>query len=338
MNQKPLVSIVTPCYNSEEYIHRYLDSVLAQTYDNVELVLVNDGSKDGTEQAIYKYKEKIEARGYILKYIRQENKGIGGAINTGIKYITGEYFAWCDSDNFYASNYIESKINFFLKHPEYAVVRCDGYIVFENELEKPIARMSKGNTDLYNEKLFYNCIDEKNFHFGCAMIKTSDFDIVNPKREIYPSREGQNWQLLLPVFYHFKSGYIDEPMFYFVFRQDSVSNITSTQSVEKKVNQMAEYEKILKTTICSMNIPEEKEVLKRIEVKYSERRLYLYAKNKMKDKMEQEHLFLKENDVKLKRSTRVAYRVAKNGLYRFCYNVFSWLRRVLKKLRKADKI
>ena len=72
---KPLVSIITPCYNGESYITCFLDSILYQTYPNIELWIVNDGSKDKTEEIILSYKSKFDDKGYKLNYIYQENAG-----------------------------------------------------------------------------------------------------------------------------------------------------------------------------------------------------------------------------------------------------------------------
>lgn len=326
----PLVSIITPCYNSESYLPRYLESILNQTYDNIELILVNDGSKDGTEQLILSYEKKIKDRGFVLKYINQENQGIGGAINNGLKYIQGDFFAWCDSDNFYSSDYVKSKVDFFSKNPQYSIVRCDGYIVYDSNITTPIAKMSNGNSDVYQEKLFENCIDERNFHFGCAMLRTKDFDLINPSREIYPSREGQNWQLLLPMFYNFRSGYIDKPMFYFVFRQDSVSNVTQIQSVDRLINQKNEYEKILIETIVSMKISEEATYISRVRIKYSKIRFRIYVEHKMKLQAKTEYMFLKKNGA-LNLKTRMLYLKTKN---KFFDSIVSFLVKVKRSLRK----
>ena len=65
----PLVSIITPCYNGENYLERYLDSVLEQTYDNIELILVNDGSNDKTSEIANRYKSKFADNGYVYIYI-----------------------------------------------------------------------------------------------------------------------------------------------------------------------------------------------------------------------------------------------------------------------------
>lgn len=334
MNEKPLVSIITPCYNSESYLSRYLDSILEQTYDNIELVLVNDGSKDNTEGVIFDYKDKIEQKGYKLVYVKQENQGIGGAINNGLKHVSGEYFAWCDSDNFYSSDYVEAKVKLFLEKPEYSIVRCDGYAVYENDITKPVAKMSAGNTDLYQEHMFENCLFVKNFHFGCAMLKTADFDKVNPTREIYPSREGQNWQLLLPMFYHYKSAYIDKPMFYFVFRQNSVSNITKILPVQKSIDQSDEYERIIINTLLSMGIPDEEKYVEAIKLKYQRRRVQIYAERKARKEMKREYRKLKEqNGVDLK--TKLVYLSGKNWMNRiFIKSIWEIRNRIVSIVRK----
>ena len=254
MTRKPLVSIITPCYNSEKYIGRYLDSITRQTYKYIQVIMINDGSTDGTEKIIYSYRKQLESLDIVFTYLFQENKGLGGAINTGLKAIKGEYFTWCDSDNFYDDQYIEKCVQYVNEHPECNILRCDAYIVSEDNLTKPLSRFSDGNTEKYKRNLFDNAIFEINFHFGCALLKTSAFDMVNPNREIYESREGQNWQLLLPMFDRYDSDYIDDPLFYFVYRKDSVSNITTHQSIEKQLAQMDEYEKILNESLKELDV------------------------------------------------------------------------------------
>ena len=268
---KPLISIITPCYNSEKYLGRYFDYILKQTYKNIQIIIVNDGSTDGTEKAIYSYQKQLEDMGIVFTYIFQENKGLGGAINTGLKAIKGEYFTWCDSDNFYNDQYVEKCVQFINAHPDCNILRCDGYVVSEDDLTKPIRRFSDGNTEKYKKDLFDNAIFEKNFHFGCALLKTAAFDIINPNREIYESRQGQNWQLLLPMFYKYDANYIDDPLFYFVYRKDSISNIASSQDIKQKIAQLDEYEKILNESIKDLDIDIER-YMNLIDIKYLKRK------------------------------------------------------------------
>ena len=99
-----LVSILTPCYNGEKYIWRLLDSVIDQTYPNIEMFVIDDGSTDNSANLIKSYIPKFESKGYSLTYIYQENSGQAGAINTGLKKISGEYLVWPDADDWYNTN------------------------------------------------------------------------------------------------------------------------------------------------------------------------------------------------------------------------------------------
>lgn len=87
------ISIVIPVYNTEKYIERCIESVLQQKYENKEIIVVNDGSTDKTEEKINKYKEQI-------KYIKKANGGLSDARNVGIANATGKYIMFIDSDDY----------------------------------------------------------------------------------------------------------------------------------------------------------------------------------------------------------------------------------------------
>ncbi len=270
------VSILTPCYNSEKYIGRFIDSILKQKHNDIELVIINDGSTDQTENVILSYNEAILKRGYSLNYHQKDNGGIGSAINLALKKMTGDYFCWCDSDNFYDENYVSEKIKVFKNKSNCNIVRCDGYFVYEDDINTPYRKFSDGNNDLYKKDLFLNSINEKDFHFGCAMIKTSAFDNVVKNRDIYESRQGQNWQILLPVFYKYKSYYIDQALFYFVNRRDSISGQTEQGGLKAAIDQVIEHEKILLETLKRMKIHGIKYYEYIIKIKYINIRIFWY--------------------------------------------------------------
>lgn len=290
-----LVSIITPCYNSEKYISRYLDSVLNQTYKRIQQIIVDDGSSDGTAHVIDQYRPLLENVGIELTYYRQTNMGLGGAVNSGLKLIKGQLFTWCDSDNFFSSDYIEENVRYFENHPNASIVRCDGYEVLSTNIEQPIAKFSNSVTNKTERSQFYQCLEAKDFYFGCTMLKTSSFDEVNPRREIYPSREGQNWQIMLPMFYNYDSHYIDKPMFYFVIREDSISHRTSQKGLLAQIDQNNECERIEEITIKSMDIPEEKKCLDIIHKQYSNIRFWLADKYQDKDLLLKEYRILETN-------------------------------------------
>lgn len=103
----PKVSIIIPVYNGANYLHEAIDSALAQTYRNVEVIVINDGSNDEgkTELIAKSYGEKIQ-------YIYKENGGVASALNLGIREMTGEYFSWLSHDDVYYPNKIDVQINY----------------------------------------------------------------------------------------------------------------------------------------------------------------------------------------------------------------------------------
>ena len=103
----PLVSIIIPVYNGANYMKYAIDSALNQTYKNIEIIVVNDGSTDGgkTEEIAKSYGNKI-------RYITKENGGVSSALNVGIKNMKGDYFAWLSHDDRLYKNHIEENIKF----------------------------------------------------------------------------------------------------------------------------------------------------------------------------------------------------------------------------------
>ena len=99
----PIISIVIPAYNVEKYISRCLDSILAQTFKDIEVIVVNDGSTDNTSSVVKKY---CAADKRVL-LIEQENKGLSGARNSGLKNAHGSYIGFVDSDDWVDEDYYE---------------------------------------------------------------------------------------------------------------------------------------------------------------------------------------------------------------------------------------
>ncbi len=99
----PLVSIVIPVYNGENYMREAIDSALGQTYKNIEVLVVNDGSKDRTDEIARSYGNKI-------RYFKKENGGVSTALNLAIKNMKGEYFSWLSHDDVYLPEKIETQI------------------------------------------------------------------------------------------------------------------------------------------------------------------------------------------------------------------------------------
>lgn len=103
-SENPLVSIVIPVYNGENYLRAAIDSALAQTYTNFEILVVNDGSTDGTEAIALQYGDRI-------RYFSKSNGGQASALNHGIQNMHGDYFAWLSHDDLYIPEKLELQIN-----------------------------------------------------------------------------------------------------------------------------------------------------------------------------------------------------------------------------------
>lgn len=122
---QPKVSMVVPCYNKETYIGDMLTSVYAQTWDNIELVAVNDGSTDGTRDVLESWRARLEGRGHSLHIIDQENQGLPAAVRNGLAQASGEFVCTVDSDDELYPTYVSTMAGWLHAHPEddFAVCR-----------------------------------------------------------------------------------------------------------------------------------------------------------------------------------------------------------------------
>lgn len=109
-NKEPKVSIIIPAYNASKYLKEAIDSALKQTYKNIEIIVVNDGSKDKG-----KTRKIAESYGNKIKYFEKENGGVSSALNLGISKMEGEYFSWLSHDDRYYPNKIEEQIKYLSK-------------------------------------------------------------------------------------------------------------------------------------------------------------------------------------------------------------------------------
>lgn len=271
----PLVTIMTPCYNGETYVHRFFESVLRQTYPNLELIFVNDGSQDRTEEIALGYSQALKDRGIRYQYIYQENGGQAAAINQALKIFRGEYLTWPDSDDWMSDDCIEKKVTYLQTHPEKGYVLCRTAVVTEADISKKVEIFYRKNTD--NGWLFDDLIFENDIYFapGGYLVRSSAFLDALPSRHIYECKTGQNWQLLLPIAYKYECGFLDDILYYYLIRGDSHSR------AERNFSQLYEktfrHQDTLETVVASMDMPEDEKrsYLSRIRVKYYRLRMHL---------------------------------------------------------------
>jgi glycosyltransferase involved in cell wall biosynthesis len=132
-NQQGKVSMVMPCYNKVKYISTMFDTVLAQTWDTVELILVNDGSTDGTREVIAEYVAQFEARGYEVIVIDQKNAGVCTAAKTGLAHVTGNYVCMVDADDELDPEYVSTLAGWLDEHTDCDIAICSGINFRETE-------------------------------------------------------------------------------------------------------------------------------------------------------------------------------------------------------------
>ena len=133
MQQDTLISVIVPVYKVEKYLVRCVDSILGQTYSNLEVILVDDGSPDGSGAICDEYAQK-DAR---IRVIHKENGGLSSARNAGIDIATGEYFGFVDSDDWIEPDTYETMLGFARKHDAKMVVG-GRYDVDADTMEKTI--------------------------------------------------------------------------------------------------------------------------------------------------------------------------------------------------------
>lgn len=246
-----LVSIVSPCYNGESYIERYFESILAQTYRPLELILVNDGSKDRTDEIVSGYKEKLIKNGITFKYIKKNNEGLGSAINDGLKHTTGDYLIWPDTDDFLMPQSIEKRVKFLEEHHEFGFVYSDGNVYEENHLNEPVKSIQANIPD--NGYLFENVVSGNVVYTPCGyMLRMSAFLDVNPQKKIYPSRYGQDIQMLLPISKKYRCGHIKEALYGRVDRSESLSKKVWNESDDAWKKRVLGLEEIYVETLKSI--------------------------------------------------------------------------------------
>lgn len=268
--QKDLVSVLSPCYNVEPYLPKLLDSLLAQSYKKLEIILVNDGSTDNTASVIKTYVPRLEQEGYKVIYLEQENGGQSSAINNGLKYVTGHFLTWPDADDWITPDSIEKRVSFLLEHPEVGLVRSN--------IEK-IDEVTGASLGVFEPHIRYPELI-KNFYEKLAltrtwygamacMVRMTMFDIVLPDREIYVSKQaGQNWQLMLPIAHKFPCWQMNEVLGYYLIRKASHSH--SPSSHEECLRYIEMCENVEVNTL--MRIGKQEEMIQKVQNSYAIRK------------------------------------------------------------------
>lgn len=154
MAKQELISVIVPVYNGEKVIEKCIDSLLKQTYQEMEIILVNDGSIDNTDSICSSYSRKNDC----IKYFFQKNQGPGAARNRGLKEAKGEYLAFVDADDCISPYYLEILYDNIVKY-DADISTCSYRKIYENEKSSEMGMDKKANRILSQEEalksLFY---------------------------------------------------------------------------------------------------------------------------------------------------------------------------------------
>ena len=185
LNRNPKVSIIIPVYNGSDFLSEAIESALAQSYTNIEILVINDGSNDGgsTEDIALSYRNRI-------RYFSKENGGVGSALNLALKYATGEYISWLSHDDLYTNDKIETQVLTLRQFGnDRAIIYSDYDVFFSDSTQSVLVKIKALPPDRFRysitiDSLIHGCTllipitaFEESGCFNEALRTTQDYDL-----------------------------------------------------------------------------------------------------------------------------------------------------------------
>ncbi len=316
-NKKPLISIIIPVYNAEKYLNRCLDSVLNQSYKNLEIILVNDGSTDASLLICKNYSEKDKR----IRVINKTNEGAAQARNTGLDCVRGEYIAFVDSDDFISSQIIE-KLYSGATENDCDIAVCGYWTYYENQN----INLNKKNKRIKNAILCENDT-LKLFGWGNQVSANSIWAKLY-KSELFEDIRFPEFKTAEDLFVAFRLYHkankiyvTNEQMYYYICRQGSLMHgkKLNTNDTVLVCDKLIEY--------CCSNVEDEvqKEKMIALLLKIKADTIledYYYSVKRRLDKSELEYMkemYCKiQPQLKKKKILRPQYRVFELNPFLFC--------------------
>ena len=214
----PKVSVIVPIYNVEKYLEKCINSLLSQTLEDIQIILVNDGSKDNSGNIAKEYEKNTKDR---VIYVEKENGGLSDARNYGLKYATGDFIAFLDSDDYIEKNAYEEMYNKAIEeNADY--VECDFIWEFPNKIRVDKQYPYKNKKEMlsfvrvvaWNKLIKRQLIIDNNLEF--------------PKGLRYEDVEFT--YKLIPFINKF--AYVDKPFIHYVQREGSIANVQNERTAE----------------------------------------------------------------------------------------------------------
>jgi glycosyltransferase involved in cell wall biosynthesis len=224
-----LVSVVIPVYNSERYLEECLDSVISQTYQNIEIIIVDDGSTDSSLDILKRYSDKVNI-------ISQKNNGLSSALNLGISKMKGHWFKWFSPDDIMYPYTIETLVNESKKHPDNTIIYSNWNII--DDTGNVLREFHESD---YNElsDFDYNIrlLDGQQINVNTTLIPSSLFDKCSIRELDDPVAIDYDFFLYAALFHRTKFHLISKPLVRYRIHSDQLShkNISKTLSYISKI-------------------------------------------------------------------------------------------------------
>ncbi len=185
---KPKVSVIIPTYNRLPMVQEAVESVLAQDFEDFELIVVDDGSTDGTAEVIRKYGGRVR----LIEHAH--NRGVSAARNTGILHSRGKYIAFLDSDDLWVKGKLRIQVNFLDENPQFLLCYTDEIWIRKGKRVNPMKKHSK-----YSGWIFEKCLPLCIISPSSAMMRRSLFQKVGLFDEALPVCEDYDFWLRVSV-------------------------------------------------------------------------------------------------------------------------------------------
>jgi len=228
------ITALIPTYNSERYIREAVESVLGQTYPIHEVLVIDDGSTDRTQDLLARYGDRIS-------YISQPNAGPPAARNRGLALATGDLIALLDSDDLWAPTKTERQMDYFKRHPECGLVYSDMKTFDDTGIIEESVKISR-HLQLPSGWVFAELFSETLFQTSAVLVRKKCLDTIGGFDTCL--RMGDDYELFLRVARHFELGYVDEPL---VFYRQHVSQ--GTRSWGKQLQEGLPWEFIVLNSV-----------------------------------------------------------------------------------------
>lgn len=199
---KPRVSVIIPTYNSERYIDAAIKSVLSQTHAPAEIIVVDDGSTDGTAVALQPYRE-------LIRYVHQKNSGEPAARNRGLREAGSEYIAFLDADDVWHPNKLELQMAYFEAHPDCAFVYTD-MSTFDESGTIDASMKERFQMKLQEGWIFEALFMRTLFGSGSVVLRKECFEKVGHFDESFLI--GSDYEMWLRISRVFQAGFVDKPL------------------------------------------------------------------------------------------------------------------------------